>query len=169
MPKDVQIVDENDEPIGSASSQEARDKGLHHRIARVILTDENGRILSQRRSATKSLYANLWTDSASGHVDVSESYETAILREMMEEIGVVANLTFVGKFLTKHINNGKETPVFNGVFKGVISSKTDFVIDPIEVGDVKWFESAELQQAIDEHPEDFTQGFKEVIERYILL
>jgi isopentenyldiphosphate isomerase len=88
MAKDIQIVDENDEPIGATSSQEARDKGLYHRIARVILKDENGRILSQRRSATKSLYANLWTDSASGHVDEGESYEVAIKRELLEETGI---------------------------------------------------------------------------------
>lgn len=166
MSKDVQIVDENDEPIGAASSQEARDKGLYHRIARVILKDENGRILSQQRSATKSLYANLWTDSASGHVDEGESYEVAVKRELMEETGVDADVTFLDKFLTRHINNGKETPVFNGIFEGTISSSTKFVLDPVEVADIKWFELGELKSLIKEHPEDFTAGFIEVIGRY---
>jgi len=166
MAKDVQIVDENDEPIGAASSQEARDKGMYHRIARVILKDENGRILSQRRSATKSLYANLWTDSASGHVDEGESYEVAIKRELMEETGIDANVTFLDKFLTRHINNGKETPVFNGIFEGSIPSSTEFVLDPVEVADIKWFELSDLKLLMSERPEDFTQGFIEVINRY---
>jgi isopentenyl-diphosphate delta-isomerase len=166
MAKDIQIVNENDEPVGSATSADARAKGLYHRIARVILKDENGRILSQRRSATKSLYPNLWTDSASGHVDEGESYEVAIKRELKEEIDIDADMSFLGKFLTRHINDGKETPVFNGVFEGVIPSSTKFILDPIEVSDIKWFEPGELKISIAEHPEDFTIGFIEVIERY---
>ena len=84
----------------------------------------------------------------------------------MEETGVDADVTFLDKFLTRHINNGKETPVFNGIFEGTIPSSTEFVLDPVEVADIKWFELSELKSSMADRPEDFTQGFIEVINRY---
>ena len=163
----IQIVDKNDKPIGVASAEEARAKGLYHRIVRVILKDENGRILSQRRSLTKSLYPGLWTDSASGHVDEGETYEMAIKRELKEELGIEAKLTFLGKFLTNHVNDGVVTPVFNGVFEATISSSTKLTLDPIEVVDAKWYQVVELRSSMTDNPENFTSGFIEVVERYI--
>ena len=166
MTEKIQFVDENDNPIGSGTRDEAWAKGIYHRIARVVLQDENGRILSQLRSAHKKSYPNRWTDSASGHVDEGEDYETAIRREMKEEIGVETELEYVGKFLTKHINNGVETPVFNGVYKGVVDSSITLRLQESEVTETKWFDLSELKVAIQANPDTFTPGFIEVINRF---
>jgi len=162
----IQFVDENDVPIGSGTRQEAWAKGVYHRIARVILKDESGRILSQLRSSHKKMYPNRWTDSASGHVDEGEDYETAIKREMKEEIGLEAELRFVGKFLTRHLNNGIESPVFNGIYEGTISMSTPILLQESEVAEVKWLTLADLKAEILANPDRFTPGFVEVILRF---
>lgn len=166
MSEKILFVDENDQPIGSGTREEAWAKGVHHRITRVILRDENGKILSQLRSKNKKLYPNRWTDSASGHVDEGEDYEDAMVREMREEIGVETNLKFVGKFLSHHTNFGVETPVFNAIFEGVIDSSTKLNLQESEVADFAWYELEALKLEMNDNPDKFTPGFVEAFRRY---
>lgn len=166
MPERIQIVDENDNPIGTATREEAWRDGLYHRLVRIVLEDENGRLLSQKRSANKKLYPNCWTDAASGHVDEGESYDETAKRELAEEIGVEAELEHIGTFFFSAEEGDKKVRQFHGVFKGVIPSTTEFHLEPDEVSDIRWFEKSELKQSITEHPEQFTPGAAEVIRRY---
>jgi isopentenyl-diphosphate delta-isomerase len=166
MEEKIQYVDANDQPIGSGTRENAWAKGIHHRLVRVILRDENGRILSQKRSATKKAFPNCWTDSASGHVDEGEDYETAIHREMFEEIGVKADLRFLGKFLLVGTQDSVETPVFNGVFEGTISAETPLAISEEEVSEVAWRDLEDLKNSIQKEPELYTPGFIQTITQY---
>jgi len=84
----IQIVDENDQPVGSATKQEAWDKGLIHRIVRIMLVNDKGEFLLQRRHPKKDIYPNCWDSSVAGHVDAGEDYDTAAKRELEEELGV---------------------------------------------------------------------------------
>jgi isopentenyldiphosphate isomerase len=54
----------------------------------VLVFNSQGEVYLQRRSATKDTYPNRWTTSCSGHVDAGEDYDTAVLREMAEELGL---------------------------------------------------------------------------------
>lgn len=162
----IQFVDENDNPIGQGTREEALEKAIHHRISRVILFNENGQILLQKRSSTKKIYPNLWTDSASGHVDAGEDYETAVMREMFEELGIKTDLKFIGKFMSQHVNGGMVTPVFNGVFQGLIDSNTIFNLQTTEVSEAKWFSIDEVKTDLSTNPQSFTPGFIDVISRY---
>ncbi|MEI7917806.1 MAG: NUDIX domain-containing protein [Candidatus Saccharibacteria bacterium] len=139
----------------------------YYRIARIILQDETGRILIQRRSQTKKTSPNTWTDSASGHVETGETYEDAIRRETKEEIGIdLTSIKYLGEIPTKHEHNGTDLTILNGVFKGQISSQTQFVLDPIEVSDAKWIELNEVKSLISKNPNDFSPGFKIIIKTY---
>ena len=89
MAESIIFVDENDVPVGTGTREEAWAKGIYVRIVRAVFRDENGRILSQRRSPEKKSYPNRWTDSASGHVDEGDTYESAIVRELEEELCIV--------------------------------------------------------------------------------
>jgi isopentenyl-diphosphate delta-isomerase type 1 len=166
MTERIQIVDQNDTPIGTATREEAWRDGLYHRLVRIIVEDEDGRLLSQKRSMAKKQYPGCWTDAASGHVDEGESYETAAARELEEEIGVVAPLEYIGKFSFAADSGDKHVRQFHGVFRAVISGNTSLRLNPDEVSDVKWFDRSELRQAIADHPEQFTPGVAEVISRY---
>src|SRR3989338_6629550 len=85
----VDIVGEKDNVVGCEEKDIAHQRGLWHRMSGIYLTNSEGKLLLQKRSATKDVFPNLWTQSVGGHVDAGESYETAALRELKEELGIL--------------------------------------------------------------------------------
>lgn len=166
MDEKIQYVDKDDLPIGSGTRENAWEKGIHHRLVRVILRDEKSRILIQQRSETKKSYPGRWTDSASGHVDEGETYETAVHREMKEEIGIETDLEFLGKFLLVGHQRGVDVPVFNGVFEGTVASSTEIHFATDEVSQVQWVGIEQLKHRIADDPNMFTPGFIQTIQQF---
>ena len=166
MEERIIFVDENDTPIGVGTREEAWAKGIYMRIVRVILRDEQGRILSQLRSAEKKSYPNRWTDSASGHVDEGDSYDSAVARELKEELGLATPLTYVGSFASKDIVGDKTILEFNAIYEGNIDSSTTLKLQQSEVADTQWFELSGLKQLTQSDPNNFTPGFREIVRRF---
>ncbi len=166
MSERIIFVDENDNPIGVGTREEAWAKGIYVRIVRAVLRDEKGRILSQHRSAIKKSYPNRWTDSASGHVDEGDTYDSAMSRELEEELGIKVKLSFVGKFASKDIIDNKTILEFNAVYEGTIENSLPIKFQESEVSDTEWYEVGELKQQIRNNPDSFTPGFRELINRF---
>src|SRR5476649_1258680 len=82
------VVDEQDRVLRRESRGEVHRKRLLHRAVHVLLFNSRGEVYLQRRSATKDTYPNRWTTSCSGHVDAGEDYDTAVIRELAEELGL---------------------------------------------------------------------------------
>jgi isopentenyl-diphosphate delta-isomerase type 1 len=163
----IQVVDENDQPIGSASKQEIWEKGLTHRIIRVMIEDEHGRALLQKRAPTKQPYPGRWDHSVAGHVDVGEDYETAARREINEELGIVAkDLEELGSFRSNATFEWRKLNRFNRVYRLRLDSHIQFRLDPEEATEARWFELDELKQLVKDKPEEFSYGFPLVLERY---
>jgi len=113
----LDIVDENDNVVGSASQKEIYEKLLPHRIAHVLVFNERGEMALQMRSATKGFCPLHWSTTAGGHVQSGETYEQAALREMQEELGVTATLEELGKDLYVDKNRGLRK--FLATFKAI--------------------------------------------------
>lgn len=87
-PELVDIVDENDVVVRTASRAEMRRKVLRHRAVFIAVVDDAGKVLVHRRSPDKDIWPG-WLDVAVGGVLKSgETYEMAAEREVAEEIGV---------------------------------------------------------------------------------
>ncbi len=99
----VDIVDSNDAVVGQMTKDEAHASGLPHR-ASCTFVFHNGKLLVQRRSLEKN---GDFDPSASGHVAAGESYTAAAERELFEEIGISAPLTYVGKEWAEYARPGK--------------------------------------------------------------
>lgn len=166
MPERIQIVDENDQPIGASTRQEAWASGSYYRLVQIVLRDEDGNFLLQKRSMAKSLYPGRWTNAASGHVDEGETYETSAPRELNEEIGIDTPLTFIGKFLVRKTMGDKIINQFNGIFEGQIPRDTKFALQSEEVSEVRWFTPEELQKNIADNPEDFTPAMVKAVKEF---
>jgi isopentenyldiphosphate isomerase len=163
----IQIVDEHDRPIGVASIEEAQNEGLIQQISRVMVEDENGNILLQKRAGHKRLFPNRWDNSVAGHVDEGEDYLKAAFREMEEEIGLNGvELQEIGYFYTSFMFNHMKLNQFQRIYKTVISQDTGFKLDPDEVSEVKWFTKAELRDLLATQSDSLTVGLAETLKRF---
>ncbi len=167
MTEKIMIVDENDHPTGESMSREQAWKdGRYHRHIRIVLQDENGRFLLQKRSLTKASYPGLWTDAVSGHVDEGETYETTAPRELLEEIGISTKLEKIGVFKMQDKNERGTINTFNCVFKGTIPSSTQLTLEPNEVTEVRWVSLDALKQDLRKNPHLYTPGLRLEIKTY---
>ncbi len=158
--KKVVAVNENDEVVGSVETiQEALDKGLFRRIARVFIFNTEGKILIQKRSSTVR-HPLLLDQSVGGHVNEGESYLEAALRETDEELGLT------GVTLIEIAISHKETTVFSAVYKATIPIETEVNFDVAEVDSVHWMTAKEIDESISCFPEQWTGGVIEVWQQY---
>lgn len=92
-------VDEHDVVLGSVGRRRAHVEGILHRSGMVFLVRSDERILIQHRSPGKRIFPDCYDASAAFHVRFGERYEEAASRELAEETGVSAQLSFLGKFI----------------------------------------------------------------------
>lgn len=162
----IQIVDKHDNPVGGALMQEAQQKGLFHRIVRVMLENEEGEVLVQKRSKTMYTYPGCWDNSAAGHVDEGEDYVQAAHREMREEIGVKTDLELVEVYKTVEERDNMILNRFNAVFKGSIPKGTKLNLQESEVTDAVWMTPQSIKELIEQQPGSVTDGLEDVIKHY---
>lgn len=161
----IKIVDERDEQIGSATLFEALQKGSYYDVVDVIIEDEAGDILLQKRSSEKSSYPNCWTGTARGHVHQGETYESAAARELLAELALGMPLEQIGKVLVQARNGDKIINQFNAVFKGVISRATKLTLN-LPDSEARWFTRQELGEKVMSAPEEFAPAFVKIVEEY---
>lgn len=149
------VVDENDRPVGRAPRREVHARGLLHRAVHVLVIADDGRILLQRRSATKDTFPNCWGASASGHVDAGEDYDTCVVRELREEVGLTpAEPPRRIIRLTPCEETGRE---FVWVYACRAPGKV--VAAESEVSATGWYTPAEIDAWVAAKPAEFTPSF----------
>ena len=163
----LDVVDTNDEVIGSASYEEINDKQLLHRSVCILLFDDEDRLYLQRRAKVHILDPGLWDMSATGHVDLGESYQAAAEREVEEELGL---RDIKIKQITKYYND--EPNSVYGLLKGFVGLFVAYnnghavVPNVIEVMDGKWVTALELEELLAESPQEFTEGARTAYQKY---
>jgi isopentenyl-diphosphate delta-isomerase len=96
----VVLVDNDDRTLGTAPKLDAHHEGLLHRAVSVMLFDDLGRVLLQRRASTKYHSSGLWSNTCCGHPQPRESVLDAAGRRLRAELGIEgAALTHVGSFV----------------------------------------------------------------------
>ncbi len=149
------MVDEKDRVVGAGLRHEVHAQGLLHRAVHALVVDSSGRILMQKRSASKDMYPNQWAASASGHVDRGEDYDTAMVRELGEELGVF--VTEAPERIAR-IEACEET---GREFVWVYLCRHDgaVVAHPDEIAELQWFSPSQLDAWTRDRPEDFAPSF----------
>jgi isopentenyl-diphosphate Delta-isomerase len=151
------VVDAGDQVIGRATRREVHARHLWHRAVHVLVFNPAGEVFLQKRSLAKDSWPGCWDSSCSGHLDSGEDYLPAAVRELGEEIGIVADpeaLVFRLK-LAPAAETGWE---FVSIF--TLQSAAAVQVNPAEIDGGQWLSPAELNAKLREHPAEFTSTLR---------
>lgn len=83
------IVDEEGNIIGASTRGECHNGSrLLHPVVHLHVFNSNGDLFLQKRPAWKEIQPNKWDTAVGGHMDLGESVEMALRREVSEELGI---------------------------------------------------------------------------------
>ena len=84
------VVDEEGNIVGAASRGECHNGSrLLHPVVHLHLFNSKGELYLQRRPLWKDIQPGKWDTAVGGPVDLGESVEMALRREVREELGVI--------------------------------------------------------------------------------
>ncbi len=154
------VVNEYDEIIDHSPRHIIHAEGLRHRAVHILVFDDQGRLLLQKRSMLKDLNKGLWDTSAAGHVDQGESYQSCAPRELSEELGISAQL--ISLFKTD------PSPALGMEFIQVYRCQHNgpFRIAETEIDEVRWIDCDEIDDRVAQNDPTLTQTFKIIWDAY---
>ncbi len=123
----LDLVDENDQVIGSIERNEAYRLGIKNfRVIDAFIRNSAGKLFVPRRQMTKRLFPGCLDASVGGHVISGDSYEETFIKEASEELnldismipyrklGTMTPLSdSVSAFITVYEVQSDETPNYN--------------------------------------------------------
>lgn len=159
MKRTVTLVDEQNRPLGEAEIVAAHTGGgqLHRAISVYVFDPTKSKLLVQKRSREKMLFAGIWANTCCSHPFKDEPAVIAGMRRLKEEMGIDANLTEAGGFVYR-----AEDPAGQGteheydiLLTGSFDPNTAVNPDPKEVDEWKWVKVAELQADMKKSPDAY--------------
>lgn len=157
----LDIVDENNELTGKTEERNIiHEKGIWHREVAVWIMNEKGEILLQKRASTKKQEPNKWAICA-GHVDAGEAVESAIIREMEEELGIkvsIDELEFLNIY-KKQDNLPNNIKNYNFQYMYFIKTNwkiEDYTIRLEELSEIKYIPFTEFERIVKNKDERVT-------------
>ena len=155
------IVNESDEIIGY-KERGILDKEDIYRVSALQVENSKGQVLLAQRKFTKKKNPGKWGPAVAGTNDEGETYESNIIKEAKEELGLVKfDLKVLGK---KRINEENKSNFFGMRFSTIIDKDiSEFKIQEEEVEQIKWFDKEELKKLIGENKEMFIPNIKDFL------
>jgi 16S rRNA (adenine1518-N6/adenine1519-N6)-dimethyltransferase len=155
------VVDENDEVTGTATRGKVHAGDLMHRAVHVFAFNKRGDLLLQKRSLLKDMHPGAWDSSVSGHLDSGESYESAAIRELEEEMGITgAEIREIARIRPCMETGWEHVRLFRTEYHGALRYPC------AEIESAQWFPLTEIDAWAARHPQDFASGFLECWRRF---
>jgi isopentenyl-diphosphate Delta-isomerase len=159
----VVLVDANDSAVGVAPKLDVHRTGTLHRAVSVVLFDDQGRMLLQRRAYGKYHSAGLWSNTCCGHPRPGESVEDAARRRLGVELGIQGcEVARVGEF-----------SYFANLGNGLVEHELDHIVvgrwggvarpNPAEVAEIRWAGAGDVVADLAQAPATYTVWAPEVI------
>jgi isopentenyldiphosphate isomerase len=150
----ITIVNDQDEIIGHKERGTLIQADIY-RVAALWVTNSEGSILLAQRQFGKRHDPGKWGPAVAGTVDEGETYDSNIIKEAEEEIG----LTSIQPIEGPKRRVADEYNYFCQWYTLVVDKPAvEFVLQEEEVARVKWFTPAELESDLQEHPEKYLKG-----------
>lgn len=155
--EEFDIIDKDDNIVGSTDKLTAHSQKQLHRVAAVYVFDKQGRLYVQVHKASGGYLDH----SVGGHVRKGENYHTAAAREALEELGIEQDLNYLSTFYSDEKTNLH----MYGLFECTAHDNWKFTPNE-EVKEVFPLELTKIWKMMDETPEKFTLGFLKTMDEY---
>lgn len=155
------IVDKQDNVVGTTDKKTAHETGQLHRVGAVYVFDDEGRLYVQVRKTGSGLYDH----SVGGHISKGETYLQGTAREAQEELGITQPLKELSIFYSDELPTmqhmfGLYTCVAEPTWKFIPNEEVEEII-PMEIQDIR--------DLMIKSPQKFTEGFINTMNEYVRL
>ena len=166
MANEIVLVDENDNKIWLGEKMDVHRKWLLHRAISVLILNKKWEMLLQQRAMNKYHCPGLRSNATCTHPFPNESNIDAAHRRLQEEMWFDTDLEEIFQFrYTAHFENWLTENEYDHVFLGHYDWEIN--INPDEANDYEWIWLEELKNDIIKNPENYTQWFKIILEKYL--
>jgi isopentenyldiphosphate isomerase/intracellular septation protein A len=143
------LVDEEGKVLAFATRRECHSgPGKLHPVVHLQVVDGRGSIYLQKRAEDKDVQPGKWDSSVGGHVSMGEDLDTALARELREELGVT--------MLTLESSGARVDPILRYrwdseveselVFSFIVVYGGPFTPDPKEISEGRFWSFAEIRE-----------------------
>ncbi len=140
----IQVSDDDSVVIGPVARRRVHgNPTLIHRAAHVLVVNDAGTLLLQKRSQRKDTQPGKWDTSVGGHVGFGQSYEEAARREAEEELGL--RLVEMELLYSTRIRNAWES---ENIRTYLCRHSGPFIPNPDEIDAVKFWTAKEIRAAL---------------------
>lgn len=152
----VDLVNEKDEVIGVIDRNDKTflQKKNVRNVELFLITKEN-KIVIPKRSSNRRVFPNCYDYSAAGMVDSKEDYETAMYRELKEELGIenitLKEIAYLNPYKTESI-------LFTKIYIGYLEDEI-MEYDKDGISQIYYFKIEEIDSLLKKHPELFKRTF----------
>ena len=162
----VVLLDTDGQAIGEADKLKAHENGgLLHLAFCIVVFNQAGELLLQRRAAVKYHFARLWSNTCCGHPRPGEEVIAAAERRLEEELGFSTPLQIMEKFTYKAqdeksgLTEHEMAYILRGRFDG------DPQLNPQEADEWRWVPVNQVRNEIQARPDTFTPWFSLFLSR----
>ncbi|MDO8610823.1 MAG: isopentenyl-diphosphate Delta-isomerase [bacterium] len=165
--ENVILVDENDNQIGIAEKMETHlGDGKRHRAFSILIFNNNGQLMLQKRALGKYHSGGKWTNTCCGHPRPGENIIDAGKRRLKEEMGFDCSLDDIYQFKYQiKLENGLSENEFDHVLVGKYNQKP--MINLIEAMDWQWIEIDKLNMELIKNPDKFSYWFTKIAKKIL--
>lgn len=165
----IDIYDENNNPLEKSKEKtQAHEEMDFHRTAHIWIINENKELLLQKRSANKKSHPNCWDISGAGHIRTGEDVLDGAIRELKEELGVIAKKNDLHFIATIKSTKNPQNKEFQYVYLLKCNNKIeDYVFEDNEVSEVKYVFYEKLEKMVEKrteglliHEDEYKELFK---------
>lgn len=162
MGKYVVSLSENGEPLGQMEKLEAHRLGVFHLAFSVIVINDRGEFLLQKRAQGKYHSAGLWSNTCCSHPQHADQIEEYAHQRLMEEMGFDCSLKHCGFFDYKvSFENDLTEHERDHVFLGYYND--DPVPHKDEAEAFRWIRADDLLKDLREFPEKYSFWLPQVV------
>lgn len=153
----IVVVDQEDNIIGKKLRSLISKEDIY-RVSSLWVFNSNKELLIAQRPSWKKHDPGKWTESAVGTVEDGETYESNLIKEAKEELGLdLSKKDLV--FITKDFYESKNGKMFGAIYAVILNEDMRIDVNKHEVPDIEWISYEEVVKELNKVDIRFVGGF----------